>query len=215
LSPFCTSPPAAVLIASIGLLASGIAAADDPFGLYIGGAVGRATLRTGDLNLDSVLRTAPAAISEHDTGWKASIGVRPISFVGAELEYIDFGHGRGSIPGSYFVSDAHGDLHAHAEALFGVVYLPQPIPRLDFYTKAGVARYTTKENFSSEVYCADPLDCAPGELTYGIERNETRFAYGVGAQVKLAAFAVRAEYERIAANGADPDILSLGLTWSF
>jgi hypothetical protein len=36
-----------------------------------------------------------------------------------------------------------------------------------------------------------------------------------GYGVKLAAFAIRAEYERIAANGADPDLLSLGFTYSF
>lgn len=43
--------------------------------------------------LQELLGTDPAALSDHDNGWKLLIGMRPISFTGAELEYIDFGHG--------------------------------------------------------------------------------------------------------------------------
>jgi hypothetical protein len=204
-------------IAVFAYLVPGIAAAEDTFGFYVGGALGDATLRSGNVPyLQSLLGTTPAAFSAHDTGWKAVIGVRPISFVGAELEYIDFGRVRGSIPGTFLIGNVQGDLHSNATALFGVVYLPLPVPLLDVYAKAGVARYQTSDKFSSgPLSCREPLDCIIGPVSYGIDRTDARFAYGVGTQVKLSVFAIRAEYERIAANGADSDLLSLGLTWIF
>jgi hypothetical protein len=57
--------------------------------------------------------------------------------------------------------------------------------------------------------------CVLEGVAYGINRMDTRFAYGIGAQVKLATFAIRAEYERIAAMGGDPDLFSFGLSWSY
>jgi hypothetical protein len=142
--------------------------------------------------------------------------VRPIPVVGAELEYIDFGRVRGSIPGTFLIGYVQGDLHSSATALFGVGYLPLPVPVLDAYAKAGVARYQISDKFSSgPLSCLPPTLCIVGPVSYGIDRTDARFAYGVGTQVKLSAFAIRAEYERIAASGADPDLVSLGLTWSF
>jgi hypothetical protein len=204
-------------IAVFASLMPGIAAAEDPFGFYVGGAVGEATLRSGNVPyLQALLGTTPAAFSGHDTGWKAVIGVRPISFVGAELEYIDFGRVHGSIPATFLIGNVQGTLHSNATALFGVAYLPLSVPLLDVYAKAGVARYQTSDKFSSGVLsCREPLLCIIAPVSYGIDRTDARFAYGVGTQVKLSAFAIRAEYERIAANGADPDLVSLGLTWSF
>jgi hypothetical protein len=61
----------------------GIAAAEDPFGFYVGGGVGEATLRSGNVPyLQALLGTTPAAFSAHDAGWKAVIGMRPMPFVG-------------------------------------------------------------------------------------------------------------------------------------
>jgi opacity protein-like surface antigen len=214
-----TRPPrrAFLPIAVLASLLPGIVAADDPFGFYVGGAVGEATLRSGNVPyLQALLGTTPAAFSAHDAGWKAVIGVRPIPLMGAELEYIDFGRAYGSIPGTFLLGNVQGDLHSSAAALFGVAYLPLPAPLLDVYAKAGVARYRSSDKYSSaELSCRAPLLCIFGRVSYGIDNTDARFAYGVGTQVKLSAVAIRAEYERIAANGADPDLLSLGLTWSF
>jgi hypothetical protein len=207
-----------LLLASIAsCLSPRIAAAEDPFGFYVGGALGEATVRSGNVPyLQALLGTSPAAFSAHDTGWKAVVGVRPISFVGAELEYIDFGRVHGSIPGTFLIGNVQGDLHSNATALFGVAYLPLPVPLLDVYAKAGVARYQSRDKYSSgPLSCREPLLCIVGPVSYGNNRTDARFAYGVGTQVRLAAFAIRAEYERIAANGADPALASLGLTWSF
>ncbi len=199
----------------LGSLMPGIAAAEDPFGFYVGGAVGAATLRSGNVPyLQSQLGPTRAAFSEHDMGWKAVVGVRPIPLVGAELEYIDFGSVHGSIAATDLIGNVPADLRSKATALFAVDYLPLPVPLLDVYAKAGVARYQSSERVAGELGCPAPLACI-ALVSYGTDRTDTRFAYGVGTQVKLSAFAIRAEYERIAANGADPDLLSLGLTWRF
>jgi hypothetical protein len=176
------------------LLLPGVAAAENPLGLYVGGAVGEATLRSGNVPyLQTLLGTTPAAFSAHDTGRKAVIGVRPLSFTGAELEYIDFGRVHGSIPGTFLIDNAQGELHSNAATLFGVGYLPLPSPLLDVYAKAGVARYQTSDRFSSGLLsCREPLACIIGPVSNSIDRTDTRFAYGVGTQVKLAAFAIRA-----------------------
>ena len=55
------------------------AQADDSLGLYISGAVGQA-----DLRADRSITSTQSDVSEHHTGWKALVGVRPLSFVGAE-----------------------------------------------------------------------------------------------------------------------------------
>lgn len=45
--------------------------------------------------------------------------------------------------------------------------------------------------------------------------SSTNFAYGAGDQGKIGSLAIRAEYERISASGGNPDIVSLGVTWTF
>jgi hypothetical protein len=47
------------------------------------------------------------------------------------------------------------------------------------------------------------------------DQTDARFAYGAGVQAKLSSFGVRLEYERISVSGGDPDLLSLGVTWTF
>jgi len=48
-----------------------------------------------------------------------------------------------------------------------------------------------------------------------LDRTNTGFAAGAGAQFKLGSWAVRAEYERFNAAGANPSLVSLGVTWTF
>ncbi|HEY6456842.1 MAG TPA: hypothetical protein VIY90_16325 [Steroidobacteraceae bacterium] len=62
----------------------------NPFGLYAGLGVGRSTIGNGFDVFDPYdFGATPFAKSEF--GWKALIGVRPVPWVGGELEYIDFG----------------------------------------------------------------------------------------------------------------------------
>jgi hypothetical protein len=191
----------------------------DPLGFYLGGSIGRATVRAdrvlfqypGDPSLAS-----PISISEHDTGWKLLAGMRPISWIGAEIEYIDFGKPRVSRQVGVFNQDYAADMWAKAEAAFGVLYAPIPVPLLDVYGKAGLARLQVSVNGTATAGCIGPEAC-PVFLSGEVRREQTNIslAYGAGAQVKLGPFSIRAEYERATTSGEDPDLLSVGATWSF
>jgi hypothetical protein len=201
----------AVFAISLGS-AFGQARAADPLGFYIGGAIGRSHVRA-----DEEVFGSPLGFDEHHNAWKLLVGLRSISLVGAEFEYVNFGHPSALLGPQRSLSNIQADAHAKAVGLFGVVYAPIPLPLLDIYGKAGFARLQTAVNAS--VVCTAGGDCpparvGPGPLFY-LNRTGVRFAYGAGAQIKFAAFGVRAEYERISASGGDPDLLSLGITWSF
>jgi opacity protein-like surface antigen len=190
-------------------LGSGAAQADDPIGLYLGAGVGESQVRhdTDDLYND------PYFAGQH-LAWKAIVGIRPIPPVGAELEYIDFGDPSGG-PNYSFAS---ANSEAKAAALFGVGYLPLPVPFLDLYGKLGVARMHSESTEVTPGICPRGLFCPAQYLDIAIYRQDrwsTDLAYGAGAQARFGAFAVRAEYERIIANTGDPDIYSLAVTWTF
>src|SRR6266481_3735273 len=135
------------LSAAVWGLAAGACAASAPawaenlLGFYVGGGLGESTVRSDNTYLPGGFGYGFDGFSHDSTphfAWKAIAGIRPISIVGAELEYIDFGH-TGSDGGSY--SYNYGpDTHPRAIAAFGVGHLPLPIPFLDIYGKAGAAR---------------------------------------------------------------------------
>jgi opacity protein-like surface antigen len=95
-------------------------------------------------------------------------------------------------------------------AAFGVLYLPLPV--VEVYVKARLARLESTLNaFSPEQPSCIP--CAPA--TFQLDRTNTGFAAGAGAQHKFGSWAVRKEYERFNAAGGNPSLLSAGITWSF
>src|SRR5271170_1284923 len=123
---------------AIGACAASTAAmADNPAGFYLGAGVGYSTVRS-----DDPAYGYPGYFNDHQTAWKLIAGVRPIPFVGAELEYIDFGQ-PGTYNGYYNANYYGTDSHPRAGALFAVGYLPLPVPFFDIYGKAGVARLET------------------------------------------------------------------------
>ncbi len=89
------------------------------------------------------------------------------------------------------------DLKYKAFAGYGLYYLPLPLPILDVYLKAGLARIDTK------VPSADLSD------------NDTKFSYGGGLQLKFGSYAIRAEYEQFKIESAKPKLLTLGFSKSF
>jgi hypothetical protein len=186
-------------------LGSQVARADDPLGFYLGGAIGQ-----GNVRLDQSVSDTVNSFDEHHSGWKAMIGVRPISVFGAELEYIDFG--KPTTVSTSAGGTTQTEAQSKAAALFGMVYLPLPVPFLDVFGKAGYARLQT----TADVVGVQCVAGAPGCGTlFALNRTDTRLAYGAGVQLKFAPVAIRAEYERIHASTGDPDMLSLGVTWGF
>ncbi len=164
------------------------AAHADPIGLDIGAGVGEA-----DVKLDQV------SFSENHTGYKVLVGLRPIPVVGGELEYVDFGH-----PSTTLAAGTTADAEVRGSALFGVLYLPLPVPTLDLYAKVGLARLQTTASAHEGDF----------EL-FRFDKTDTRVAFGAGAQVKIQAFALRGEYEQFSSENGDPSFWSLAFTWSF
>jgi len=82
------------------------ACADDLVGLYLGGSVGEAHVRSLD-DLSSYSTYAPSLrFDESHLGFKLFAGMRPITFLGVEVEYADFGRA-GTSPPPCFPSPAH------------------------------------------------------------------------------------------------------------
>lgn len=193
--------------------------AADPSGVYIGGAIGRATLRTNQVvftDPSGVPLPGAVSLSGHDTGWKILVGWRPVPLLGTEFEYIDFGAPVASFNPAGFGLGYTVSERAKAGAAFGVLYAPIPAPLLDVYGKAGLARLQATAGGSGAYGCWPPLLCAFFQAGK-FQRSEagTHFAYGAGAQLKFSALAIRAEYERIGDGNGNPDLLSIGVTWTF
>jgi hypothetical protein len=212
-----------VILVCTVLQASTSAFAADPAGFYVGGAWGESTVRDEVLlpSAPQNLKAIPGYgydFDEHHSAWKVMLGVRPLQFVGAELEYLDFGHP--SVTTTLVNEPMQADAQSKGPALFAVGYLPLPLPLLDIFGKVGVAHLRTSFNATR----GGPFICPPGapcpliflpETEYHLSRTDSSVAYGAGAQVKLASFAIRLEYERVSESYGDPELLSLGVTWRF
>jgi hypothetical protein len=213
--------PSAMLIAAIALLGppGGNAVADDLLGMYVGGSVGQSHVRSDQVLFfrpDGTPLTSAVSVAKSATGWKLLVGLRPTSWLGAELAYVDFGNptaSQGPPPGFGLAYNAR--LRANAATAFGILYAPIPTPRFDMYAKAGLARLHTTVNGDAAFGCWPPLLCPIGPGTVHRDQTSARFAYGAGMQVRVSAIGIRLEYERISASEGDPDLLSVGVTWSF
>ncbi len=187
-------------------------AQESPLGLYVGAGVGTATIRQ-----DPELDTGYYGLSREDFGWDAFIGVRPLPYLGAEIGYLDFGtvHSHGYYAGGY----SWGHAADNAPAGFAVGYLPVQ-PWWDFYLKAGAARLYRSWDFLPEPPCAF-LTCNVAAVVTPQVGSTTAwdFAWGVGTQWKMGPAALRLEYVRVntsnSANAGDPDLLSIGVSWTF
>jgi hypothetical protein len=204
--------PALICAGAAGAAAPALA--DNPLGAYVGAGVGRSNVGSNDYYDYGYY----GGYHDNDVAWKAIIGIRPLPIIGAEAEYIDFGSGNGNngyYGSSYFYSNASS--HPKATVLYGIGYLPLPLPLLDVYGKAGVARL--QSNITTYAYpsgpCAPPYTACPTPIGFRTDETDTKFAYGAGVQAKFQDFAFRAEYERINSQFGDPAAFTVSATWTF
>lgn len=209
---------AALILGSLGVTT--VAQADDLLGLYVGAAYGQAHIRAqlnglGGSGFSGSLGSLGGFDTTH-TAYQAMLGIRALSFLGAEVTYMDLGQGsiRGPgepVPGLPAFVNAE-QVSQKGEAAFAMLYLPVPI--IDVYVKAGVSRITTDMSatlqFSDNLACAASSACNPAAVR---SSADVGFAYGAGLQWKLGQWAVRGEYERFDAAGANPSLLSIGMTY--
>ena len=207
---------AALILGTLG--ATTAAQADDLLGLYVGAAYGQAHIRAQLNGLSGSLGSLGGFDTTH-TAYQAMLGIRALSFLGAEVTYMDLGQSsiRGpggplpGLPGSFISAE---QVSQKGEAAFAMLYLPVPI--IDVYVKAGMSRITT--NMSATYTLAGVGTCAINNpncagVNAGRSSTDVGFAYGAGLQWKLGQWAVRGEYERFDAAGANPSLFSIGMTY--
>jgi hypothetical protein len=202
------------LLVSIG------ARAANPLGLYIGAGGGAAHLRLDEHEYNVTCGPHPfsaTCFDETQFGWTVFAGVQPLPFLGAELQYLDFGHGSRSV--EFGETDSQ---HARALAIFGTGTLS--LPFVDLYAKAGVGRLQQTTSSVEDRSLTDPMGCLDSiHLGFDVCRvvgshtdsTHARFGGGVGAQFKWSSLALRGEYVRFSVPHGDPDLLSLSILWKF
>ena len=180
---------AGILIA--GFTATAAEAADN--GIYAGLSLGRTKID---------LRDPEPSVNDKDTGWKLFAGVRPLDWLGAEVSYFDLGKLTQQFAGTSDISDYR--LEQSGFDAFGVAYFN--VANVDFFAKAGVARWTSKSSFTG---IGGPIR----DTDHGID-----FAWGVGAQLRFGSLAARLEFERFEINERPQNhsqMISVGLSWTF
>jgi len=129
-------------------------------GFYLGLGVGESTVRSDNnylygFNDFNGYYGGPYDYSHH-FAWKAAAGIRPISVVGAEFEYFDFGH-PGSDTTYYYNNFNYGPtrIRGPSRSLAWDICRCR-FPFLDVYGKAGIARLHTNVNGFDGQICVDP-----------------------------------------------------------
>ncbi|MGH8289412.1 MAG: outer membrane beta-barrel protein [Steroidobacteraceae bacterium] len=201
----------ALLIAAFAVRAQ---ASTHLLNFYVGAGLGDASLRANDSGLVASSPDSLGGFDRGDFAYQIMAGVRGLYLLGAEIDYFHLGSGgvSPSYSGPFELTEAR--ISQKGEAAFAMLYLPVPI--VDIYLKAGIARLMTALSATVSRSCRAPALCieAGPPFTGNVDTSETTLAAGAGVQWKLGDWAVRAEYERFAALGAHPDLLTVGVTWS-
>jgi opacity protein-like surface antigen len=199
-----------VALMAIAACGTSVAAfADDLAGLYVGAGAGESQIRSDDARYGY-----PGYFDDTQTAWQAFIGIRPIKPLGVEATYIDFGQPYRH--NTYDFNISGSDSHPSAAALFAVGYLPIPIPFVDVFGKAGVARLWTNLTDFVQQPCVGNSPCPNFVPNSRHQVSDTRFAYGAGVQSRLPfGLTIRGEYERVSSPFGDPDALMVSVLWQF
>lgn len=166
------------------------AAQADDLGWYVGASAGYST---------QYIDAVSGGAQQHDTGWKVMGGIRPIPFLGAEVEYFNLGSP------SKVIDQISVSAKSSGPAAFGVAYLPYGIG--DLFLKAGGASVTSRANVLASG--------ESGTVLYTSSQTNQVAAWGAGAQIKFLDAAARVEYEGFNAATGRQSLISAGVIWSF
>ncbi|MDE2220248.1 MAG: outer membrane beta-barrel protein [Gammaproteobacteria bacterium] len=165
--------------AALALAAAATPAFSVDKGFYLGGSLGQSEsgIRNGNFNF-----------KDRDQGYKLIAGIRPLSLLAVELNYVELG------------TATLGSAQAKTKAADGFALVFLPIPVVDVYGKLGYVSWKTDAS-------------AP---TLSVHTSGSDLAYGAGVQVHFTGLSARLEYEAFDARAAArPTLLSLGLTYTF
>jgi len=135
--------------------------------------------------------------------WKVFAGFRPISAFAVEADYFDLGSN--TVEGACTaccMQACRGLFQSDAQvfAAYGLGFLPIPVPFLDFYGKAGLAR----SKLNTKIFES------------ATSSRGTEFGWGVGVQAHISMFGARLEYEQFAIpNTSGAKIVSLSVSLNF
>jgi len=182
-----------VLLVIALALGAGVAQADNGF-FYLGAGI------TSN-KLSDIVVQGTAFPDIDTTSWKVFAGFRPISAFAVEADYMDLGSETAEGPCTNCCMAACRGINqsdAQVFAAYAVGFLPVPVPFLDIYGKAGLARskLSTDESGSAA------------------SNHGTEFAWGVGVQAHIRYVGGRLEYESFNipnTNGAHVVSLSIFL----
>jgi hypothetical protein len=153
--------------------------------------------------LDDIVQQGNAFPDLDGTSWKVFAGYRPISLFAVEADYLDLGSNKAegactdccmAACRGIFQSDAQ------AFAAYALGFLPIPVPFLDIYGKAGLARWKLNTHVSG----------------FAASDRGTEFAWGVGVQAHVSMFGARLEYEQFnIPNSSGAKVASLSVFLNF
>ena len=173
-------------------LGAGAAQADNGL-LYLGAGIAN----------DSLKDVTATNSNLNSTNWKVWAGVRPISLFAVEADYMDLGSQTINPSGTCALPCLSTHLHYKSFAGYAVGFVPIPLPYLDVFGKAGLARWELSGASSG-----------PTTGLFSLSDNGTQFAWGAGGQVHIGNFGARLEYENFSVrntNGANLVSLSVFL----
>jgi len=179
------------LAAIVFMFAAGSALADNS--LYVGAGVTKTNASSACVN--------SLCFNENNTSWKAVAGYRPVTWGAVEADYVDLGRGT--------VRLSHGTpyLDASAAAAYAIGFLRLPLPAVEVFGKAGLAR--------SEV-TAHSYTFVPAGSPEPVTDNGLRFVWGMGLQLHSGRVGGRIEYERLSIPQlSGVHVFSLQGTWAF
>ena len=184
--------------------AAGGARADDLLGYYFGATDGKATI---DASTGLV-----SGFGVHSSAYTIIAGWRPAPELSAELQYFDFGHSSGTTTYKNSNVPLTNSASRKGEGAFGILYLPTPI--VDFYMKAGLAKlHTTATTIVGT--CPKGGVCPPLTNPLPVDSTGVGVAGGGGVMYRFRSLEIRAEYQRFAALGGNPYMVTGGFTWTF
>lgn len=184
-----------VLVTALALAAGTGAAHADDGRLYIGAGLSKD-------KVEGITHTGVPFSDIDKTSWKVLAGFRPLKVIGVEADYLDLGNRT-----STFINGVNSHSDAKAFAGYAVGFLPLPVPFLDVFGKAGVARWKVNGSQSAGTL-------PPGSF-FAFSDQGTEFAWGAGAQAHIGNIGGRLEYERFKIpNTNDARVFSLSVILS-
>ena len=188
------------------------ALADNPPDFTLGAGVGYSTVSS-----DDPAYGYPGYYNDHQDAWKVIVGRPPDPLRRRRGRVHRFRPAEQPLTATTTTTSTDCDSHPRAACLFGVGYLPLPMPFLDVYGKAGVARLQTDVTTTSCRTMSARRVRPAVPATYS-RRNETdnKFAYGVGRAVQSLGRSDSARSTSGSArSSAIPDALTVSATWKF